>query len=48
MQESIPAQGVVRVVQRGISQGKIEVSIEVTIQIVLVDQARNKLRREGE
>lgn len=48
MQESVPAQWVVRVVQRGIRQGKIEVSIEVIIQIVLVDQARYKLRREGE
>lgn len=46
--ESKPALGVVRVVCRGVGQGKIDVSFEVIIKLVLVEQARQKLGREGE
>lgn len=48
MRESTPAQGVVRVVERGVSQGEIDVSIHVTIELVLVEQARQKLGGEGD
>lgn len=40
MRESIPAQGVVCVVQRGIGQGKIDISNEVIIELVLEELAR--------
>lgn len=36
----IPAKGVVSVIKRGISQGKIDVSMEFTIKPVLVEQTR--------
>lgn len=37
---SVPAQGVLSVVKRGISQGKIDISIQLIIKLVLVEQAR--------
>lgn len=40
MRESVPAQGVVGVVQRGVGQAKIDISFEVMIELVLVEQVR--------
>lgn len=37
---SVPAHGVVSVVTRGVSQGEVDVSIEIIIELVLVEQAR--------
>lgn len=38
--ESVPAHGVLSVVQWGVRQGEVDVSIEIVIELVLVEQAR--------
>lgn len=40
MWERVPALGVVCVVGRGVGQGKIDISMEVIIELVLVEEAR--------
>lgn len=38
--ERVPAHGVLSVVQWGVRQGEVDVSIEIVIELVLVEQAR--------
>lgn len=38
--DRVPAHGVLSVVSRGISQSEVDVSIEIIIELVLVEQAR--------
>lgn len=37
---NVPAHGVLCVVKRGVSQGEVDVSTELIIELVLVEQAR--------
>ena len=45
--DGVPAHGVLSVVKWGVSQGEVDVSVEIIIELVLVEQARQKVRCEG-
>lgn len=41
--DRVPAHGVLGVVQRGVRQGEVDVSVEIVVILVLVEQARQEI-----